>query len=365
MQALHYQVALTCIPQVGHVVAKELLQHVHSAEEIFKLPFNTLSKIPLIGPTRAKAIKAFRGFDRVEQEVQYMQQHQIQPIFYTDPCYPTRLQHCVDAPILLYAKGNTVLNTPRVVSIIGTRRPTAYGKQLCEQLVRGLQKEQVLVISGLAYGIDVVAHETCLQAGMPTVGVLAHGFDMLYPPAHHAVANAMLQNGGLLTECMSYTPLHRQHFASRNRIVAGLADATIIVESDEKGGSLITADLAHGYHRDVMAFPGRVGDPASAGCLQLIREQKAQLVTSASDVLDYMNWTSTSPTPPSQQRTLFYELPPEEQQLFNLLQAGQKLPFEQVIQQSGLPYSKASAALLNLEMQAIVRVLPGKIYELC
>lgn len=359
-----YQLALTLIPQIGDIVAKELLNRFGSASAIFKARSSDLEKIPGIGTVRAKAIKQFSDFSRAAQELNFMQRYGIQPIFYTDPTYPQRLKHCTDAPAMLYYKGTADLNAPRMVNVIGTRKPSAYGKTICRQLVEGLAALRATVVSGLAYGIDVEAHKAALEYQTPTIGILAHGLDRIYPPGHHQIARQMLATGGLLTDFMSGTQPDKQNFPRRNRIVAGMCDVTIVIESGEKGGSLITADIALSYNRDVAAIPGRVDDERSMGCLQLIRSNKAALITGAHDLADMMGWNSEALLPVNRQKELFVELNTEEQQIMSLFQHNKQLHIDEIYRVCQLSGSQVAAALLNLEIHAMVKALPGNSYML-
>ncbi|WP_295116611.1 DNA-processing protein DprA [uncultured Chitinophaga sp.] len=359
-----YQLALTQIPQIGDIVAKELLQHFGEASAIFKARIAELEKIPGIGTVRARAIKQFNDFARTDEEITFMSRYQIQPIFYTSPAYPQRLQHCTDAPVMLYFKGHADLNASRIVNIVGTRRPTEYGKTICRDMVTELGLHDITIISGLAYGIDVEAHKTAIACNAPTIGILAHGLDRIYPATHHNIAKQMLANGGLLTDFMSDTQPDKQNFPSRNRIVAGMSDVTIVIESGEKGGSLITADIAISYNRDVMAIPGRINDDRSAGCLQLVKANKAALITGAGDVMEMMGWQAHQKKESVRQKELFISLNREEQQLVSLFQHKKQLHIDEIYRECQLPGSQVAATLLNLEIQAVVKALPGNCYML-
>lgn len=365
LQELHYRIALTLIPQVGDVVAKELLQHFGTAAGIFQARRHQLERIPGVGTFRASAISHFTDFKRVDREIGFMERQGIKTVFYTDDGYPKRLQHCYDSPVLLYSKGDMDLQAGKMLSVVGTRRPTAYGIAVCEELVATLAPQQVTIVSGMAYGIDIVAHRAAVKHGLPTVGVLAHGLDRLYPAVHAATALQMQSNGGLLTDFCSGTRPDRQNFPRRNRIVAGLCDATLVIESGQRGGSLITADIAGSYHRDVLAVPGRIGDAASAGCLELIRQNKAALVTSAEDILEALNWRPSAPSKAvAPQRSLFHEPDEDQQAVIDLLHAHPSLHIDEIQARSGIPQNRMHGILLELEMQAMLRSLPGNTYQL-
>lgn len=364
LQELHYRIALTLIPQVGDVVAKELLQHFGTATDIFQARRHQLERIQGVGIFRASAIRKFTDFKRVDQEIAFMERHGIRAVFYTDDDYPKRLRHCYDSPVLLYSKGNIDLQVQKMLSIVGTRRPTAYGLAVCEELVAALAPHQITIVSGMAYGIDIIAHRAAVKHGLPTIGVLAHGLDRLYPAAHASTSLQMQANGGLLTDFCSGTEPTRQNFPRRNRIVAGLCDATLVIESGQRGGSLITADIACGYHRDVLAIPGRIGDATSAGCLELIKQNKAALVTSAEDILQTLDWRPSAPLPSTPQSGLFHELDEDQQIVVTLLQGHSPLHIDEIQARSGISQNRIPGILLELEMQAILRSLPGNTYQL-
>jgi DNA processing protein len=361
---LLYQLALTQVPQVGDVQAKLLVQHLGSASAVFKAPLHTLESIEGIGTVRARAIKSFRDFDAAEAEMQFIKKNNITPLFLTDAAYPQRLLHCADAPTLLFYKGTADLNVSRIVAIVGTRSNTDYGKSFTEKLVQDLAAQNILIVSGLAYGIDAFAHKAALKNGLQTVGVVGHGLDKVYPYAHTALAKEMMQHGGLLTEFFSGTIPDKHNFPLRNRVVAGLADATVVIETLVNGGSMITAKLADAYNRDVFAVPGRTIDAKSAGCNFLIQHNKAILLTEASQLLEVMGWAETKKAKQKQQRVLFIELTEDEKKIIALLQQQETVSLDEININSGLTTSAAAAAILNLELQNIVASLPGKMLKL-
>ena len=287
-----YQIGLTMINGVGDILARHLLEALGDAEAVFTEKRQSLEKIPGIGDSIITEIKRADVLLRAEKELAFAQKNGISIYFLKDINYPERLRECPDAPVLFYFKGNADLNAAHIISVVGTRRASAYGQEVTERLLRDLSVSfpDLLVVSGLAYGIDICAHRNALKNQLPTVGVLAHGLDRIYPPVHRSTAIEMLDRGGLLTDFPSGTNPDRQNFIRRNRIVAGLADATIVIESAEKGGSLITADIAFSYGRDVYAFPGRVTDINSKGCNSLIRQNKGGLITCADDLIMAMRW---------------------------------------------------------------------------
>jgi DNA processing protein len=364
-EELMYQIALTRIPLIGDVIIKKLLEHFGSAGNIFKAKKYELEKIETVGTVRAAALRNFRDFDAVSREIAFIEKYRIQPLFCTDPGYPQRLLHCYDSPAMLYYKGNASLNPPRIVNIVGTRHPSSYGRAVCETLVKELAAAGITIVSGLAYGIDIIAHKTALKEQAATIGVLAHGLDRIYPPAHKQIAVEMVEQGGLLTDFMSQTLPDRQNFPKRNRIVAGISDATIVIESGIRGGSLITADLANGYNRDVMCIPGRLHDSQSAGCNYLIKQNKAMLLTGAADVVDLMGWQETAKaTPDVVQPGLFPELTADEQLIMSLFREKSRRHLEELYLQTRLSGSQVATAVFNLEMQSVLRSLPGQLYEL-
>jgi DNA processing protein len=363
-EILKHQVALTLIPDVGPVLARNLVSYCGSVENVFRKKKEILERIPGIGPVTAASIVSHKSFERAEKEVAFIRRYRIVPLFYLDEAYPARLKNCEDAPILLYQKGTANLNAPRLVSVVGTRKVTGYGKELTEHLVKDLAAHQVTIVSGMAYGVDILAHKYCLKYNLPTVGVMAHGLDRIYPGLHKPVAEKMIQNGALLTEYMSGTNPDRENFPSRNRIVAGMCDATIVIESGMKGGALITADIANSYNRDVFAFPGRVSDEYSIGCNELIRQNKAMLVQTAGEIAQVMNWNAETKTHQPRQLQLLPELKEEEKILVGILQAGGKSDIDTITLKAGMPVSKVSSTLLNLEFAGVLKSLPGKLYEL-
>ncbi|MFY9465585.1 MAG: DNA-processing protein DprA [Sediminibacterium sp.] len=355
---LFNQVALTLIPGLGPVSRKKLVQYFGSASRILNAGEDELRSMPGIGEVLIKQIRSFKDFRMAGQTVRFVEQHGIKPLFITSPHYPQKLLHCPDAPTLLYWKGNADLNAAAVISIIGTRSNSGYGKQVTENLVASLPKN-ILVVSGLAYGIDAIAHKAALSNGLSTVGVLAHGLDDLYPPAHRNLAKSMLEQGGLLTEFHLQTKAGKYNFPRRNRIVAGISDATIVIETAVKGGSMITADLAFGYNRELFAVPGRLDDAKSAGCLQLIQQQKAMPYTSPEQLLETMTWEIPSLLPQKQTPQLA-ELSEDEQQLVQLLQQKACCTTDELQQYLPLGRSALAAILLNLEIRNIIRTMPGK-----
>lgn len=366
-EELRHQIALTQIPQIGDIVAKKLLAHFGSASDVLNASRKELANIPDIGTVRADAIFQFRDYRRADKEIEFLEKNDIQALFYTATNYPQRLRHCADSPVMLYYKGTTNLNAPRIISIVGTRTPGEYGKTMCAQLVEALTVHNVVIVSGMAYGIDIIAHKRAVQQRIPTIGVLAHGLDRVYPQQHKSTALEMIDNGGLLTEFLSHTQPDKQHFPMRNRIVAGIADATIVIESGTQGGSMITADIANSYNRDVFAIPGRANDPHSAGCNELIKTNKAMLITNATDFLQTMGWYADN-TPSAAkfnpQKELFITLDDAEQHIVTLFSGDMEKHIDELRRESHLPGSQVNSLVLKLEMRHILKGLPGQKYQL-
>jgi DNA processing protein len=363
-QDLMYQIALTLVPNIGDVHAKALVNLYGDAQSIFKAKKKELEAIEGIGMVRANSIKAFSDFSPAEAEIKFIEKYKITPLFLTDKNYPQRLLNCYDSPALLYYRGNANLNTSKIVSIVGTRKNTDYGKTFTEKLIEGLQEQNVLVVSGLAFGIDTIAHKAAIKNNLQTIGVLAHGLDRIYPSQNKQLAKDMVDCGGLLTDFMSHTLPDKQNFPKRNRIVAGMCDALVVIESGIKGGSLITAELANGYNKDVFAVPGKTTDKNSEGCNYIIKQNKASLITCASDLIDAMNWASKEIKPQKKQRELFIELTADEKIIVNVLQQQEGIQIDELYFKSGLSSSAVASALLMLEMQNVVASLPGKVYKL-
>lgn len=362
---LKYKIALSMLPGIGGILARNLVAYVGSVEGVFSQSLQALIKIPGIGEINARQIRKTDVLPKAEKELEFIQKRNINVHFYTDKDFPRRLKTCIDAPVLIYTKGNMKLNEQRVISIVGTRNSTEYGKTAVENLIEGFSKRnyKIIVVSGLAYGIDINAHRAALQFNIPTVGVVAHGLDLLYPALHKKTADTMLENGGLVSDFASGSKIDPSNFLKRNRIIAGLADATIVVESAKKGGSLVTADIASSYNRDVFAFPGRAGDRYSKGCNQLIRNNGATLIEGIEDLEYFMGWENIQKAD-AIQSSLFVELNADEQQIVDLLQKKAPLFIDEISAQMKLPVSRVSATLLNLEFKNILNALPGKMYKL-
>ncbi len=358
-----YQIALTLLPKVGDVSAKKLIAYCGGAEAVFKEPKKNLLLIPGIGSVIANSIVSQDLLSVAEFEMTFMDQNNIKPIYFLDDDYSFRLKQCGDAPILLYTQGTIDLNAKKIISIVGTRRATDYGKHSTERLIEGLSDfDDVLVVSGLAYGIDIAAHKACLKYNVPTLAVLAHGLDRIYPQLHSQVSKEIQKQGGLISDFMSGTPPNRENFPKRNRIIAGLADATLVVEARKKGGALITADIANSYSRDVFAVPGRVGDKNSEGCNNLIRRNQAALVQSSVDIGYLMNWDKEVPKNEGKQVSLFLDLDKDEQEVMGILASKEKLNLDLIALHAKLSIPRIMQVLLQLELKGFVRTLPGNLY---
>lgn len=362
-----HRIALAMLKGIGPVNARNLVAYCGGVDALFTDPKvrRSLVKVPGIGPKLAASVTDRAVLPAAERELAYVRKHGLRPLFYLDADFPKRLSQAEDAPVLLYVRGPADLDATRMVSIVGTRTPTEHGKRFCAELVEGLRAVNATIVSGLAYGIDIVAHRTALKQGLPTVACVAHGLDKLYPAEHAATARELAAHGAMVSELPSGSPFAPGNFPARNRIIAGLSDCTVVVESGPKGGSLITADIADSYDREVMAVPGRPGDARSEGCNRLIQQHKAALITSAADLLTRMDWNAKAPKrkAPAQQ-ALFAALGPEEQQLVELLRTGGRVGIDDLCLRSRLHPGKAATLLLNLEFSGVVRSLPGKLYEL-
>ena len=361
---LPFLISLTRVPGIGAVHARILLNHFGRAEKVFQAPIHSLEMIEGIGKIRARSIKSFRNFPESEKEVLFIQRYGIRALSVQDDDYPQRLASLYDAPALLFYKGNAQLNTKHILSIVGTRRHSDYGKNMTEKLISGLASYEVTIVSGLAFGIDAIAHKMALKQGIPTLAVLAHGLASMYPPEHKQLSKEILNQGGLLTEYISHTKADKHHFPVRNRIVAGISDCTLVMETAVKGGSMITADLANGYHKDVFAIPGRATDFKSAGCNWLIRNNQATLLESVQDLARMMGWEEKKSKSKTSQGELFSKLNEVERRILELLKEREQVHIDVIHSTSGFPASRIAGALLELEIKDLITSLPGKIYRL-
>ena len=366
LNELPYQIGLTLIDGIGDVNAKSLLAYCGSASEVFKQKRSHLIKIPGIGTAWAQSIIDSKNvLKRAEEEIKFIQKYNISPLFFTDEGYPNRLKYCSDSPVLMYYKGNAKLNQEKIISVVGTRKPSEYGKEKTEEFISELKDTGILILSGLAYGVDVLAHKTALEYGLNTVGVVAHGLDRIYPQIHDKVAKRMIGQGGLLTDFMSGTNPDAVNFPKRNRIVAGLCDALVVVESKRGGGSLITATIANSYNKDVFAFPGRAGDVLAEGCNGLIKQNRAVLIENSADLLYAMQWLeSEKKSKTSKQIPLLLNLTNDEKIVIEEFAKKPILHVDEICQSTEFTISKVSALLLQLEFSNLIKSRPGKMYEL-
>lgn len=360
-----YQIALTHITGVGVALARNLMKIVGDEEQIFKESASNLERIQGISHRLINEIKSSEVLRKADEQLEFVMKNNLDLLFFTSPHYPERLTHCVDAPILLFVKGNSNLNYSKVVSIVGTRNATPQGYEVCNQFVKDLSKKfsDLIIVSGLAYGIDICAHRAALENGVPTAAVLAHGLDRIYPAVHRRTAIDMLDAGALITEFPSGTEPERFNFVRRNRIVAGLADALVVVESSSKGGSLITADIANSYYREVFAVPGRVSDSASVGCNRLISTDRAILLQDIKGFTDHMGWDNTT-KPQPRQKELFIELTEIEELVFDALNNVESIHVNLLSIELDIPVSELFFTMLEMEMKNIVKPLPGGLYKL-
>jgi DNA processing protein len=361
-----YQIALTLIPKIGDVLVRQLISYCGSAEEAFKTPIPKLLKIPNIGKTIAQNLQDKTVLENAWNIIQEADKQGVELLFYTDKNYPNRLKTLYDAPVLLYYKGRADLNVQKTVAIVGTRQSTEYGKNITEQIVSELSSYNPLIVSGLAYGIDIVAHKACLKNNVPTVGVMASGIDLIYPSQHKNTSIQMQEIGGILTEQTFKTDPDPRFFPQRNRIIAGMADATIVVEAAVKGGALITAEYANNYHRDVFAVPGQIGKSFSEGCNKLIKENKAQIFTGIKDIVEALNWDMEGHERSKNQESVidFSNFTENESQVMALLHKNQEMHIDDLAWQSQIYVASLSSLLLNLEFQGFIKSLPGKKYKI-
>jgi len=360
---LIYEIGISLLKGVGSINSKKLVAYCGGAEGVFKQKISHLEKIEGIGIKSAKLIANQSVLAQAEKELAFIKKENIKALFFTDKDYPFRLKQAIDSPSLIYYKGTDVLNYDRILAIVGTRNITERGKENTDALIKGLKEAGVMVVSGLAYGVDTRAHKACLEHQIPTIGVVAHGLDTLYPAVNKSISEEMQHNGGLISEFVSGTKPDAFHFPRRNRIIAGMADATLVIESGKKGGSLITADIANSYNRDVYAFPGRPEDTYSRGCNFLIKTSRAGLVESASDLLYQLSWDNIE-KPQFIQPKLFLDLKPNEQKIVDILEKSKTTAIDVLMVESKLPSSKLAATLLNLEFAGVIKCMPGKVYQI-
>lgn len=359
---LQYVLALQHVANLGDASAKKLIRHSGSAEAVFKEKKQTLLKIDGVGNFKLQDLFSSEHLKAAEQEVEFIAKNGISTLYFQDVDYPEKLKHCLDGPILLFKRGNINLNNKRIISIVGTRRASNHGIAFCEKLIEQLAPLEPVIISGFAYGIDIAAQKAALKNELQTIGCLAHGLNQIYPKTHEKYVKSVEENGGFMTDFWSTDVFDRNNFLKRNRIIAGLSEATIVIESAEKGGSLVTADIANSYNREVFAVPGRPSDPQSRGCNMLIKSQQAHVLTEAADLVYMLNWQPEEKLKPVQKQ-LFVELEEEEKWVYGFLKDNGKEQLDLIALKCSIPTFKAASLLLNMELKGVVRPLPGKLFE--
>lgn len=361
-----YQIALTQIKGVGVTHARNLMEFMGDEEEVFKGNISKLEAIPRISKRLISEIRNPEVLRKAEKELEFVTKNNLHLIFFTDEKYPQRLTNCVDAPILMYAKGDVDFNREKAISIVGTRNSTRYGNDFCREFIKDISVRfpEVQIISGLAYGIDICAHRAALENGLSTVAVLGHGLDRIYPYVHRQTAIELTTTGALLTEYPSETNPDGHNFVRRNRIVAGMTDATIVIESGPKGGSLITADIANSYFREVFALPGRIHDKMSYGCNKLISGNKAILLQNTESFISQMGWEVEEKKILPRQTELFHDMTPDEENVYNSLKEESPKQVNNLAIELNVPLSELLMTLLELEMKNLVTALPGGMYKI-
>ena len=361
-QELFHLLALQQIEGVGDIMAKKLINHCGSAEAVFKSKTSQIAAIDGIGSVLLHKLKDKSVFEKAEQELQFIKSNEIKVEYFQDENYPDRLKHCIDGPVLLFTSGNINLKNKKIISIVGTRQITSYGMEFCRKLIEDLAPLDPIIVSGFAYGVDIFAHQLAMEHNLQTIGVVAHGLNQIYPKTHKKYVAKMEQNGGFMTEFWSSSNPEKENFVRRNRIVAGISEATIVIESAERGGSLITANIANDYNRDVFAVPGRTTDKYSQGCNNLIKIQKANVLTNAADLVYILNWDIESKAKPVQKQ-LFVTLEPDEQKVYDYLLKNGKELMDIIALRCDFPIYKISGMLLKMELKGVIRPLPGKLFE--
>ena len=355
--------ALQHVPNVGDITAKKLISHCGSVEAVFNEKKHNLLKIDGIGNFVINDLFNKEHFLAAEKELEYIHENKIKTLYFTDADYPEKLKHCVDSPILLFQSGNINLKKQRIISVVGTRKITTYGIAFCNKLIEELAVFNPVIVSGFAYGTDITAQKAAIKNNLQTIGCLAHGLNQIYPKTHKKYVAEVEKNGGFFTDFWSSDPFDRNNFLKRNRIIAGLSEATIVIESAEKGGSLVTADIANSYNRDVFAVPGRVTDSQSLGCNNLIKHQKAHVLSTPLDIPYMLNWELEESKKAPVQKQLFVELSDEEKVVYNYLKENDKQLLDVIALECNLPIFKITSTLLNMELKGVIRPLPGKLFE--
>ena len=360
---LLYVLALQQVQNIGDITAKKLISHCGTAEAVLKEKKQNLLKIDGIGSVLLNNLFEKKYLISAEKEIQFINDNAIDYLYFLDTNYPEKLKHCIDSPVLLFQTGTVNLKKQRIISIVGARKITTSGISFCEQLIETLTVYNPVIVSGFAYGTDITAHKAAMKNKLQTVGCLAHGLNQIYPKVHKKYMTSVEENGGFFTEFTSQDAFDKNNFLKRNRIIAGLSEATIVIESAEKGGSLVTADIANSYNRDVFAVPGRTTDLQSVGCNNLIKHQKAHLLSNPLDVPYILNWELEDAKKPAIQKQLFVELDDTEKTIYNYLKENEKQQLDIIAISCNLPIFKVASVLLNMELKGVIRPLPGKLFE--
>lgn len=364
LEELLYALALQHVPKIGSITAKKLINHCGSPEAVLKEKPQNLLKINGIGKLVISDLFNPVHLKAAERELKFIAKENVSPIYFLDSDYPQRLTHCIDGPIVIFKTGNTQLKNQRIISVVGARKITVSGIAFCERLVEELKPFNPIIVSGFAYGTDITAHKAAIKNKLQTIGCLAHGLNQIYPKVHKRYMRDVEENGGFITDFWSDSVFDRNNFLKRNRIIAGLSEATIVIESAEKGGSLVTADIANSYNRDVFAVPGRISDSQSVGCNNLIKFQKAHLLSNPMDIPYLLNWQLEEVRAPVVQKQLFVELSDEEKVIYNYLKTEEKQVLDTIALNCKMPTFKTAGILLNMELKGVVRPLPGKLFEI-
>ncbi|SDR76649.1 DNA processing protein [Formosa sp. Hel1_31_208] len=363
-QDLIYALALQHVPKIGDITAKKLISHCGSAKAVMNEKRNNLLKIDGIGGSTIKGLHSKEHLKAAEEELKFIKDNDITCLYFTQDDYPERLKHCIDSPIMLFQVGNIKLKQQHIISVVGTRKITTYGVTFCEKLIEQLKPFNPVIVSGFAYGTDITAHKSAIKHKLQTIGCLAHGLNQIYPKSHKKYIVDVEKHGGFLTDFWSTDVFDRNNFLKRNRIIAGMSEATIVIESAEKGGSLVTADIANSYNRDVFAVPSRVADQQSIGCNNLIKTQQAHLLSHPLDIPYLLNWKLEQPKPLVIQKELFVELTLEEKEIYTFLKDNDRQLLDVIALHCDIPIYKVASILLTMELKGITRPLPGKLFEL-
>lgn len=361
---LFYLLLLQKVANLGDSSAKKLIRNAGSAKAVFNEKKSTLLKIDGIGEHRIKELQSKEYAILAEEEMAFIDKNKITAIAYQSESYPERLKQCIDAPILMFQRGNINLNNKKILSVVGSRNITTYGTAFCEKLIEELSPLNPIIVSGFAYGVDITAHKAAIKNGLQTIACLGHGLNQIYPKTHSKYVNEMENNGGFFTEFWSSDFFDKNNFLKRNRIIAGISEATIVIESAQKGGSLVTAQIANSYNREVFALPGKITDKMSEGCNNLIKTHRANMLTSAADIVYMLNWKLENEKPKVVQKQLFVELTEEEKKVYHFLKENPKEVLDIIAIKCELPVYKLTTILLNMELKGVIRPLPGKIYDL-